>query len=168
VKTRRRSIRIISQYHIESNRTIIIALFKHKSRILGAQTPAHGDLPNVRRHATRRSVDDVTIPRLHHRRWVWRARAWSRLVVVRRLASNSAGIDVVSSECEAAATDECECAGRLSEAGEVEDEVADLALYGVGIELEVEDGADVVWGYGCPFGGWIGLIWVLRADGDEK
>jgi hypothetical protein len=56
--------------------------------------------------------------------------------------------------------------GCLDTGREIKDKVADLALGGVGIELEVEDCAFIFGGYGCPFSSWIGFVGAFGTDGN--
>jgi hypothetical protein len=87
------------------------------------------------------------------------------LLIVRRFAGHGTGVDVVACEGEVAGAGECVQAGC---GGEVEDEVADFALDGVGVEFEVEDGAYVIRGYGGPGCGGICGVGVLGANGNEE
>lgn len=158
-------IRIISKHNVKAQRTDQVALLERQRRVFGTQCSTDSHLANTRRYSTRRTVDNVAVAWLQDWRWVGRTGAWSRLLVVRSNTRLCTSVDGITSEREMPRSFEDEETGCLDERREVEDEVADFALGGVGVELEVEDCAFVFWGDGRPFGSWVGLVGVLRADG---
>ena len=161
------SLRIIRKHHIEPQRTNHITLLIHQRRVLRAQRPGHRDLANTRGNPTRCTINHIAIPRRQRRRWRRRTRARPRLLIVRCLARHRTSINIIPRESELSAAVEDEETRCLQDIGEVEDEVADLALDGVGVELEVEDCAFVVGGDGSPVAGGVGGVGVLGTDGDE-
>jgi hypothetical protein len=128
-------------------------LLAQQGRVFQTQASRYSDLADTTRDSARSSIDNVAIARRDGRWWIWWAGTGSSLVVVRRLASDRASVDIVAGEGKSATSCEYEEAGSLKDTGKFKDEVADLALRGVGLELEVEDCAEVVGCYCCPFGG---------------
>jgi hypothetical protein len=53
----------------------------------------------------------------------------------------------------------------LEEVREPENEIAYLAVRGIGVELKVRNCAFVVGCHCCPFSGWVGFVGVFGADG---
>lgn len=124
-------ILIVREHNVESHRAHGLTLLKPKRRILTAQAPTNRDRSNTRGNPTRSRIDDITIPRLHHRWWIRRTRSRTRLFRVRRLARHSTSVDIVARERELATTEEYEVAWCLQVVGKIKDEVADFALCGV-------------------------------------
>lgn len=158
-------IRIISKHNVEAQRTDQVTLLERQCRVLGTQRSTDSHLSNTRWDSTRRAVDNVAVAWLQDWWWVRWARTWSRLLIVCSNARLRTSIDGITSECEMTRSLEDEETGCLDERREVEDEVADFALGGVGIELKVEDCAFVFGRDGRPFCSRVGLVRVLRTDG---
>ena len=158
-------IRIISKHNVKAQRTDQVALLERQRRIFGTQCSTDSHLANTRRYSTRRTVDNVAVAWLQDWRWVGRTGARSWLLVVCSNARLCTSVDGITGECEMSGSLKDEETGCLDERREIEDKVADLALGGVGVELEVEDCAFVFGGDGRPFSSWVCLVGVLRADG---
>lgn len=158
---------IIREHNIESHRTYPTTLPKQKRRIIRAQTTTNRHWSNTRRNSTRRRVNHITIPWLHNRRRIRRTRSSPRLIRICRLARHRASVDVVPREGELTAAEKQEVARRGEVVGEVKDEVADLALGGVGVDDEVEDGAEVARSDFRPLAVGVGGFRVLGANGDQ-
>ena len=160
-------IRIISKHNVKAQRTEQITLLERQRGVPRTQRSTDGHLADAGRDSTRRTVDNVAVAWLYDWRRVRWARTWTRLVVVCGNASLCTSIDVITGERKMARALEDEESGCLNERGEVENEVADLALGSVGIELKVEDRAFVFRGYSCPFCGRICFVGVLCRYRDE-
>jgi len=143
-------------------------LLEQKGRILRAQASRHSDLGDTRRDTTRGSIDDVAVARRDGRWWIRWAGTSPWLIIVGGLASHRASIDIIAGKSESTASSEDEETGCLKDVGEVEHKVADVALGGIGIELEVEDCAEVVGRHCRSFRSRKGFGGKFGADGDQR
>lgn len=89
------------------------------------------------------------------------------MVVVRSNASLCTSVDIVTGKGEMTRALKDEETRGLNKRRKVEDKIADLALGGVRVELEIEDCAFIFGSYGRPFRGWVCFVGVLGRYGDE-
>lgn len=120
-------------------------------------------------HVGRRCRTYVAVTGSHGGGRVGRARARRRLLVVGSDSGHGTGADGVTSKLECTrAVEEVLSESLLVIGGEVEDEVADLALGLSNRQVEIEDGADVVGGHNRHLGGGEGNAGQVLGDGNQQ